>query len=943
IKDLTNFTNCDNLYKMATNNMSEADLDEHRRKIFIQKLHPNTTTRSLQDYFSKYPIEWCNVPIDESGKNKMHGIVVFYSEESVDAVMSQRYHQIDGKEVFIHRSVPNQGPLKGNKAIERLIVSSPNSQLLVESDINNYLSHYGTICNINHMKNEDNTWIIHFDYYDSVDKILLHSPHRIGEIDVNVKKDTRNVFHGSSATSESTPKIAKNNIEVGPKKANLKQVTMNEQISCLSLPGKKYRIHITNLSANIDAETLSQELDWDIYDIVMNPSTNDRALSTECWLKNANDEREVNSFVQNMNGRSIRGSVIQCEKEEDDIEFSTSTDYRIRMSGFQTEVTPQNLTQRFGSHNYYVDRQHDRIGYVVKIKTMKYAKQLMTKWHNMNIDGQLIKCQLELNPIPFAHRHRSRSRAASTGEELKHCRWRSRPRDACSVQSSQETSDPGDTDNTLSITLDNREVDRDRRICRKAFNDITRTPSKTNLHHASSSESISTLVETKYQLPSDVSVEWEITTKASNSDGKVLLIRGKVDRKRLAVIKIYPNQSSTNLNREVTAMKVLKDVKGVSQLIEPENASNNLTQQRVDKVNLSMIMKRAPGYSLKEFIERKCQGVLEVQEAIQLTLNLNLSPENIMIEFDSKSRLINQAQLTVLNFSQAVVISTGRDAEIASSTQKWYRAPQTNVKGLSSTIDASGVCAILFWLLTQTDPSHKNDELPHQQAREKLHDMIKSAANSTSLEKQLKMYLMDTFECAFGYPNHHPWIINDLGCRLESIHQLLIPDIPELTTISAIFQKLASFSNSLPTPPITIDDAQRDAFEKASKAFCQAKKYFSQDGQNQYEWSDGNCTWIYSPHSSINECRNDDVLTYYSFRGRTTITYSVIITCLASCIEGPVMTLAISSNVNGKTIRMPIGQYSTAQDYAIDVQENFRTELKNLLLAIYKERKSIKH
>ena len=48
--------------------MSETDLGLHKRKIFIQKLSPDTTKRSLEDYFSKYPTEWCSVPRDESGK-----------------------------------------------------------------------------------------------------------------------------------------------------------------------------------------------------------------------------------------------------------------------------------------------------------------------------------------------------------------------------------------------------------------------------------------------------------------------------------------------------------------------------------------------------------------------------------------------------------------------------------------------------------------------------------------------------------------------------------------------------------------------------------------------------------------------------------------------------------------------------------------------------------
>jgi serine/threonine protein kinase len=188
-------------------------------------------------------------------------------------------------------------------------------------------------------------------------------------------------------------------------------------------------------------------------------------------------------------------------------------------------------------------------------------------------------------------------------------------------------------------------------------------------------------------------------------------------------------------------------VKGVSKLIEPENASNNLAQRRVNRDNVWMIMERAPGSSLKEFIERKCQGVLEITTAIKVTLNLigiiqqmhnkgifhqNLSPENIMIEWNPKSS-INHAQLTILNFSQAVIVSNITHTSVPSSTDKWYHALQIDDQGFSSTVDSSDSCAILFWLLTQIDPRYDNDELPHQQARDELDDMIKSAVKSTSM------------------------------------------------------------------------------------------------------------------------------------------------------------------------------------------------------------------
>jgi serine/threonine protein kinase len=190
------------------------------------------------------------------------------------------------------------------------------------------------------------------------------------------------------------------------------------------------------------------------------------------------------------------------------------------------------------------------------------------------------------------------------------------------------------------------------------------------------------------------------------------------------------------------------DTKGVSQLIESENKSNNLTQRRLNNENLWMIMERASGYSLKEFIEQnKRQRVLEVSEAIQLTLNLmriiqqvhnkrifhqNLSPENIIIDWDLKSS-IDRAQLVVLNFSQAVIVSGGLNRSAASSTQKWYNAPQTNEKRFSSTVDSSGICAVLFWLLTLIDPRHENDNLPHQLGRNKLIDMLGTVKKSTGM------------------------------------------------------------------------------------------------------------------------------------------------------------------------------------------------------------------
>ena len=184
--------------------------------------------------------------------------------------------------------------------------------------------------------------------------------------------------------------------------------------------------------------------------------------------------------------------------------------------------------------------------------------------------------------------------------------------------------------------------------------------------------------------------------------------------------------------------------------------------------------------------------------------------------------------------------------------------------------------------------------------------------------------------------------ISGIPFGLQNIYLELTLQVSKDDLRLSIEHLFISISDSVSAPPLTIHDVEQDAFSKAAKAFSDAKKYFVENEKNQYQWSDGNCTWVHQPHSWINERHNDDVLTYSSFRGRMTTSYSVIITCLARSSEDRrVITLFIGSNVNGKTIEIPIGQYSTTEDYTTIIQENFKTELMNMLSAIYKQRKPI--
>ncbi|CAF1659539.1 unnamed protein product, partial [Adineta ricciae] len=582
-------------------NMNQ-DLEQHRRIIFIHDLNPNTDRETLKRYVSTYSnrIERLTVPRDEKGRSKLHGIVTFFDKESVDAVMKDRVHVIDNKQVFIHRSVPMQASAKANQGIQQLIVSTLDNRTLFERDIRDHFRTYGRIEHINKLHQNGTVWSIHFDYYDAVHQAILASPHRVRQVDVDVKIGERNM------TARQFPADTQENelndaFEAKPKyRPPRSNVTINEEVSSFTLPDQLYCIHITNLPRGIDAETLSKTFDWDVYDILMNPCDNDLSVKTECWLKNANGEEEIDNFIRRWNRKSIDGLIIQCEKKEDQFELCTKFQigqcgygancywdhipctangtcasacpygheqgmktvpnpsdgekptpvvYRIKLSGFRAPVSPEYLNRWFGANNkYYIDSKHNCNAYIVNIKSIKYAKQLMKKWNNQNSDGQTIKCQLELSPILF---NRSRSETQSMNRD----RARSRPQDATSLRSD---SDHCTRDITLKPLNNNeiKELDRDTRLFAEPIRNVIHAQFQTK----------------KRSLPSDApSDEWEVTSKATNSDDKVLLIRHVKNSNRLGVIKIYSSQSSNSadVHRELIIMKRLKDVQGVSHLIEP--------------------------------------------------------------------------------------------------------------------------------------------------------------------------------------------------------------------------------------------------------------------------------------------------------------------------------------------------------------------------------------
>lgn len=212
-------------------------------------------------------------------------------------------------------------------------------------------------------------------------------------------------------------------------------------------------------------------------------------------------------------------------------------------------------------------------------------------------------------------------------------------------------------------------------------------------------------------------------------------------------------------------------------------------------------------------------------------------------------------------------------------------------------------------------------------------------------ETQLKNYLIDTCDMAFGYPQYSLWSINNLECRLELIHELLRPANTQLNTTEVIFKNLVTSSQSMKTPSsLTAKNVSNDAFQKMALAIPLAKKKIANLSSTtiEYSWSnEENCTWLDSMQTAgANGRRHDDILTYSYRDRRMSGSVSIIITFIAVLIdEEKSIKLSISSTVNGKTCRIPIDRYAVSENFDALIQRNFLDELQNLIKSIAKERK----
>ena len=128
--------------------------------------------------------------------------------------------------------------------------------------------------------------------------------------------------------------------------------------------------------------------------------------------------------------------------------------YRIKLTGFRTAITREYLAQLLDRNSSicFAGRKNTHVGYVVKLKPMKYAAYLMKTWHDHQIDGHHLKCQLELyRVLPIPNSRPSTPPSVSNYETVANHPAHSpnRSRTASSVQSDEDPTTPTQVDNPV--------------------------------------------------------------------------------------------------------------------------------------------------------------------------------------------------------------------------------------------------------------------------------------------------------------------------------------------------------------------------------------------------------------------------------------------------------------------------------------------------------------
>ncbi|XP_007241113.3 heterogeneous nuclear ribonucleoprotein D0 isoform X1 [Astyanax mexicanus] len=169
--------------------------EEDEGKMFVGGLSWDTTKKDLKDYFSKFgEVVDCTLKLDPmTGRSRGFGFVLFKEAESVEKVIQQKEHKLNGKVIDPKKAKA----MKSKEPVKKIFVGglSPDTP---EEKIREYFNAYGEVESIElPMENKTNKrrgfCFITFKEEEPVKKIMEKKYHNIGlskcEIKVAMSKE----------------------------------------------------------------------------------------------------------------------------------------------------------------------------------------------------------------------------------------------------------------------------------------------------------------------------------------------------------------------------------------------------------------------------------------------------------------------------------------------------------------------------------------------------------------------------------------------------------------------------------------------------------------------------------------------------------------------------------------------------------------------------------
>jgi len=177
--------------------------------------------------------------------------------------------------------------------------------------------------------------------------------------------------------------------------------------------------------------------------------------------------------------------------------------YRIKITGFRKKLTPEILAKTLQQSNpktCYINPHQDHTGYIVQLRTRKYAKRLMAKWHNKEIDGQKLKCQIELNTrfsIPKTLCRYGSMLNLETRENDSPRLDRSCQQSNDSTKTDRNTSAVRENNDSYITILDDQDFNKEAKIFDRSIEDIRKQKSSEAKRKSKSAEIVSLSVHPK--------------------------------------------------------------------------------------------------------------------------------------------------------------------------------------------------------------------------------------------------------------------------------------------------------------------------------------------------------------------------------------------------------------------------------------------------------------